>query len=258
VPTATLLILALEGDVILGHEHHQHALKAPPGPALVEWDSITGLDEAPRRLENLPPWAEARGEETPQGKVRKAALERLRHALAAKPIDAVIDDFLNSGSTADRRLGVLLLAATDNLGRLAQALRETKHLDVWENGVLAFREWIGRGPGQDQILYKRLIEVSKYKPVHAETVMQLLHSFGDSELAEPETYQTLIDYLDHDALAIRGLAYWHLIRLVPDGKALGYHPTDPKEARQAAIQKWRQLIPKGRVPPRLKATTGAE
>jgi hypothetical protein len=256
VPTATLLILALAGDVILGHEHHQHALKAPPGPALVEWDSFTGMDEAPRRLEQLPSWAVARGEDTPEGKKRKAALERFRQAVATKPIDTVVDELLKSENPADRRLAVYVLAALDNLSRLAQALRETKHLDVWENGVLALRHWIGRGPGQDQILYKRLIEVGKYKPIQAETVMQLLHSFGDSELAEPETYQTLIDYLDHDALAIRGLAYWHLSRLVPKGKALGYHPMDPKEAREAAIQKWRQLIPKGRVPPPPKATVG--
>jgi hypothetical protein len=248
VPTASLLILALDGEAILKHEHHEHALKAPPGPALVEWDSVTGMDETPHRLEKLPAWATASGEETAQGKARTAALKRLRQALATKPVDAFVDQFLNSENETERALAVNLLAATDDLGRLSQALREAKHPDVWENGVLAFRQWIGRGPGQDQILYRRLIEVNKYKPVHAETIMQLLHSFGDTELAEPETYQTLIDYLDHEALGIRGLAYWHLSRLVPEGKKLGYNPLDPKEAREAAIQKWRQLIPKGRLP----------
>lgn len=256
MPTSTLLILALEGEAILKHEHHEHALKAPPGPALVEWDSVTGMDETPRRLEKLPPWATARGDDTPEGKLRKAALERLRQALASKPINAVVDEFLNAENPTDRGLAINLLAAVDNLSRLGQVLRETKHPDVWENGVLALRHWIGRCPGQDQMLYKRLMEVGKYKPVHAETVMQLLHSFGDVELAQPETYQTLIDYLDHDALAIRGLAYWHLSRLVPGGKRFGYNPADPKAPREAAIQKWRELIPKGRVPPRPKEDSG--
>jgi hypothetical protein len=258
VPAASLLILALAGDTTLKHEHHEHALKAPPGPALVEWDSVTGMDETPRRLEKLPPWATARGDETPEGKMRKAALERLRQAVAAKPVETVVEEFLNSDNPAERGLAVYVLAALDNLSRLAQALREAKQPDVWENGVLALRHWIGRGPGHDQILYQRLIEVSKYKPVHAETLMQLLHSFGDTELAQAETYQTLIDYLDHDALGIRGLAYWHLSRLVPEGKSFGYNPVDPKEKREAAIQKWRQLIPKGRVPPRPKVDDGNE
>jgi hypothetical protein len=250
VPTANLLILALDGEAILKHEHHQLALKAPPGPALVEWDSVTGMDETPRRLAELPPWARARGEDTPEGKLRHAALLRFRQAAATKPIDTVLEQFLSSDSPVDRGLAVTAMAALDNLSRLGQALREAKHPDVWENGVEALRQWIGRCPGQDQLLYKRLIEVAHYKPIQAETVMQLLHSFGDSDLAEPETYQTLIDYLDHDALAIRGLAYWHLSRLVPEGKKFGYNPADPKEKREAAIQKWRQLIPRGHLPPR--------
>jgi hypothetical protein len=250
VPTASLVILALDGEATLHHEHHEHALKAPPGPALVEWDSVTGMDETPHRLNTLPPWARAKGENTPEGKLRHAALARFRQAVATQPIDSVVEKSLESDSAVDRRLAVYVLAALDNLSRLGQALREAKHPDVWENGVEALRHWIGRCPGQDQILYKRLIEVAHYTPIQAETVMQLLHSFGDSELAVPETYQTLIDYLEHDALAIRGLAYWHLSRLVPDGKRIGYNPSDPKENREAAIQKWRQLIPKGHVPPR--------
>src|SRR5262249_20253003 len=102
------------------------------------------------------------------------------------------------------------------------------------------------------ILYQGLIQKRKLSPVHAETVLQLLHSFGETELAQPETYQTLIDYLDHDLLPIRGLAYWHLQRLVPDGQNLRYDPLGPKEKREAAIEKWRKLVPKGKVPPRPK------
>jgi hypothetical protein len=145
------------------------------------------------------------------------------------------------------------MAALDQLERLGKALREAKHPDVWENGVVALRHWIGRGPGQDQILYKALIESANYKPVHAETVVQLLHSFGDNELASPETYQTLIDYLDHQHLAIRGLAHWHLYRLVPAGRDIAYNQLDPKEAREAAVQKWRKLVPPGKLPARLAA-----
>lgn len=250
VPTSNLLILALDGEASLKHEHHELALKAPPGPSLVEWDSVTGMDETPHRLQELPAWARARGEDTPEGKLRHAALARFRQAGVAQPIDTAIDDFLHSENPVDRALAVTALAALDDLSRLGQALREAKHPDVWENGVEALRNWIGRGPGQDQILYKRLIEVGKYKPIQAETIMQLLHSFGDNELAGPDTFQTLIDYLDHDVLAIRGLAYWHLSRLVPEGKKFGYNPTDGKQKREAAIRKWRQLIPKGQVPAR--------
>ena len=184
--------------------------------------------------------------------MRKAALERFRQAVVSKPIDAVVNEFLNSDNPVERGLAVNVLAALDNLDGLAAAVREAKHPDVWENGVLAFRSWIGRGPGQDQILYKRLVEVSGYKPVHAETVMQLLHSFGEDDMAQPETYEILVMYLNHEKLAIRGLAHWHLVRLVPEGKKIAYDAAAPEAQRQKAFEQWRALVPPGQLPPQLR------
>src|SRR5206468_4086571 len=120
---------------------------------------------------------------------------------------------------------------------------------LWENGVMVLRNWINRNPGNDQIVYKAFLNVGKVPVAEAQTIMQLLHSFGEDDLAQPEVYQTLIDYLDHDRLAIRGLAYWHLSRLVPEGKAFGLNPVDAKDKRDAAVAKWRKLIPDGKMPP---------
>ena len=59
----------------------------------------------------------------------------------------------------------------------------------------------------------------------------------------------LINLLGSDKRFIRGLAYWHLSRLVPEGKKLGYDPFAPQEARDAAEKKWKELIPAGKLPP---------
>ncbi len=104
-------------------------------------------------------------------------------------------------------------------------------------------------PGQDQKLYRGLIEKRGYKPAEAASVLQLLHSFDDDELAHPELYEVLINYLGNDKLALRGLAHWHLIRLVPAGKKIAYDPHAAKEQRDRAIQEWRKLIPSGKLPP---------
>jgi hypothetical protein len=249
-PTATLLFLVLQGHITLKHANHTLVLLPPPGPALVEWDSVSGQDESRQHLDKLPPWADPAVKETALAKTKKETIERFRQAVVAKSINGALDEFINSNNEYDRTLAILAMAALDQLERLGKALREAKHPDVWENGVVALRHWIGRGPGQDQLLYKALIESANYKPVHAETVVQLLHSFGEADLASPETYQTLIDYLDHQHLAIRGLAHWHLYRLVPAGRDIAYNPLDPKEAREAAVQKWRKLLPPGKLPAR--------
>jgi hypothetical protein len=254
VPTADLTILVLHGQMALKHAGHEYAMHAPPGPALIEWDSVNGLDTAPRRLDRLPPWAT--DDDSPLVRAKKARLERFRRTMLAQSPGAAIDELLRSDDPGDRRAAVFIMGALDDLPRLGKALGEAKHLDVWDNGVLALRHWIGRGPGQDQRLYRGLIESGGFSPVDAEAVLQLLHSFGDADLARPETYEVLIDYLSHDRLALRGLAYWHLIRLVPAGKEFGYNPLDPKEAREAAVRKWKQLIPAGQLPPRSKANGG--
>jgi hypothetical protein len=81
--------------------------------------------------------------------------------------------------------------------------------------------------------------------------LQLLHSFGDEDLARPETYEVLIDYLDHEQLSIRYLANWHLVRLAPAGKKIEYKALDPKEKRAQAVAEWKKLIPTGKLPPKI-------
>jgi hypothetical protein len=249
-PLATLIFLVLKGHVDLEHRGYQVALSAPPGPAMIEWDSITGQDDTPHRMDKLPPWADPNAGGDPELAKKRTILERARQMMIAKSPDAALEELLHSNDPFERRLAVFGLGALDNLVGLGRAIRGTKHADVWDNGILALRHWIGRSPGQDQGLYQGLIEVAKFPPIEAETVLQLLHSFGDAELANPELYETLIEYLNHHELAIRGLAYWHLKRLVPAGKKFGYAPQESKEARAEAIKKWKELIPEGKMPRR--------
>jgi hypothetical protein len=252
-PTSSLVILVLKGTAHVAHKGYQTTMHAPPGPAMWEWDSITGADESPVHLAALPAWAQSQGESSPLATAKKAIIERFRESMLGKGIDQALDVFIESADVKDRTLAVFVMGALDKLPRLGKALREAKHPDVWDNGVVALRHWVGRRPGQDQILYHALMEKVGFSPHDAEAVLQLLHSFGDEDLARPETYQTLVDYLDHNTLAIRGLAYWHLYRLVPAGRAIAYNPLAPKEERDAAAKKWQELIPPGTIPARTPA-----
>jgi hypothetical protein len=249
-PTASLVFLVLKGRAHLHHAGVEHALAAPPGPAMIEWDSVTGMDETPHRLDTLPSWASSTTEESPAAKKKLAARDRMVKLVLSKGINATLDTLINSEDPDDRELAIVVMGALDDLPRLGKAMREAKYPDVWENGVLTLRHWIGRAPGQDQRLYQGLLASGNFSPVEAETVLQLLHSFGDTDLARPETYETLIAFLSHDQVAIRGLAYWHLSRLVPAGRKFGYNPLDPKEKREAAVEQWKKLIPSGRMPPK--------
>jgi hypothetical protein len=252
VPALELIIIADKGEVDVRHDGHLSALNQPPGPAQIAWDNVHGLDASPTRMEKLPEWILPPTDPAEQAKERRleACVAAFCKEVADKPLDAVLDDFLNSEDHTRRHFAVILLGATDNLSRLAVALNSAKHIDIWDATVKVLRHWIGRGPGQDQVLYKRLIELRKYKPAEAGTVLHFLHTPDDEEMSRPETYEMLIDHLDSDRLSIRGLAFWHLYRLVPAGRKIAYDPLAPKEERARARAEWKKLIPDGQMPPK--------
>ncbi len=244
-------VLVLKGEVLLKGPKREVAMKAPPGPALFEGDSIGVPVGAPEHLNKLPAWA-TEDANSERGKKIKALAARIRQDFTEKSVDDAIGNLLASKEVLEQRAAVVLLAATDNLKRIGEVLGNARSPEVWDTAVLALRNWIGRGPGQDMKLYQGLIDVAKYEPIEAETVLYLLHSFGDDDLKHPETYQLLVKELESERLAIRGLANWHLIRLVPAGRKIGYDPLAAKEDRAKAAGEWRKLIPPGKLPPALK------
>jgi hypothetical protein len=247
-PAQVFTVLVLRGAIDIRTPKHQFAMRAPPGPAVLEGDGVSAADASPRRLEQLPDWAVEKAASEDAKRIR-AGLARFRELVKRKSIPEAVGQLLQSKTPEDRRIAVALLGATDDLAGLANVLANAPRPDIWENGVVVIRHWIGREPSQDQKLYEALIDQKKLTPAEAETVMQLLHAFSDDALAQPETYEALLDLLESDQLAIRGLAHWHLYRLVPAGRKIGFDPVAVAEKRTQDVAAWRQLIPTGKLPP---------
>lgn len=252
VPAAHLLIFAEKGEVDVRHDGRLFAMEAPPGAALLEWDNFHGLDVTPQRLEALPAWILPPTDPAEIEKERKLAenVSAFAKAVADKPLETVLDEFVTSDDKSKRHFAIVVLGAIDHLKRLGDELSGTKYPDLWDATVVVLRNWIGRAPGNDQILYQRLIDIRGYKPKEAETVLHFLHTPEDVELTRPETYEMLIDFLESDRLSIRGLAFWHLYRLVPEGRKIAYDPLAAKEERAKARAEWKKLIPDGKLPPK--------
>ena len=249
-PAADLVALVVKGQVEVKHGRNQFLMKEPPGPAIIYRSVYDENDPVPEPLDALPPWAFPEKVGSERGKAATALIERFRKVILEKSLGAALDEFLASDDPNARAVALTLLGATDDVVRLGMTIRQARHPDVWERGVLVLRHWLGRAPAHDLMLYEILVKTRKMKPNHAETVMQLLHSFSDEDLARPETYETLVEYLDHEELPIRGLAHWHLVRLAPRGRDIKYDPLAPKEERDAARKKWQALIPAGKLPPK--------
>jgi hypothetical protein len=242
VPAAELVLLVMQGHVEVKHGSAEHAMSAPPGPALLHWDNSGDSEEAPEKLDELPVWANKEESTSERAQLAKKLLEEFRKEVLKTSLHQAAERFSTSDDAMHRNLGLIVMGATDDGDALHKVLTETKYPDTWDRAVVVMRNLLGRGPGIEQRLYHRLVEIRKIPPEQARTILELSHSFGDEDLAHPEPFRMLVAYLGHDSFAIRGLANWHLVRLVPEGKPFAFNPLAPKDLRDKARAQWKKMI----------------
>lgn len=247
-PMASLVLLVLKGTASVNIGGVTLALKSPPGPAELRWNSVTGARPQTLKLEKLPEWADPDAKVSEQAKKVAAVVEKFRQARAIDPVKA-IDTFLASNDPVEQRVALVSLGGHDELQKMGKALSEAKTAEEWDFGITILRHWLGRSRGQEQKLYTTLISVRGYTPEEAKIIIQMLFGFSETDLREPETYEVLIDYLVHEKRGIRNLAEWHLVRLVPQGKAIPFKPDGSAEENEKVYEAWKKLIPKGKLPP---------
>jgi hypothetical protein len=251
-PYASFALLLLNGTAAVDVGGLTLGLKPTPGPARLEWDSIAGPPQQPVKVEKLPSWADATATPSPEARKLAEAVERFR-AVRAERAGEAIEKFLESSDPVEQRIALITLGATDNIDRLARQMAAAKSLDEWDFGITVLRHWLGRCPEQDQKLYAALISpVQGYTSAHARIVLQLLLGFDPADATRPETYEVLIEYLQHDKAAIRNLAVWHLVRLVPPGKAIEFKPSWTRDECKPVYAAWKKMIPTGQLPPQPK------
>lgn len=248
-PVASLVMIVVSGSASVDLGGFTLGLKAPPGPALVEWDSVAGARPQPQKLDKLPDWATPEAALSADAKKIAVAIEKFRAARAANP-PAAVKSFFDSNDPVEQRIALVTLGATDDLFPLGKALASARTTEQWDFGITVARHWLGRCPGQDKKLYELLTSPAQgYTPAQARTILQLLFGFTADDLKQPETYEVLIEYLKHDQGAVRNLAAWHLVRLVPAGKGIEYKPNATREECDAAYRAWKKLVPTGKLPP---------
>lgn len=225
-----------------------------PNQTRFTWASRAGNAVAPDKLERMPDWWTDRI--APDNDARAdmmLALQDCDELLARTDgvLDALVTTVREAPASANRRLGVLCLGAVDAAPALVDCLDNRDHADVRGTSAFVLRQWIARSRQDELDLFTTLCERKFYAPEKAELILQLLHTFSEKEIAQPDTYDRLIGYLNHDNLAVRDLALWHLALLAPDiVKQVNYRPTDPVGKRVEAVQQWRKHLPAGTLPPR--------
>jgi hypothetical protein len=218
------------------------------------WTNASPELDGPETLPQLPEWWTSRiapDKDKPQVVDAMIALEDYAATFAKTDtaVDAILTQVKESPNPSMKTLGILFLGALDQVLHLTDALENRQYPEVRGAAAFALRHWMSRSADHDLELYRLLHERKGYLREKAEIIMHLLHSVSEADAAKPETYQKLVGYLDHENLAIRDLAFWHLTLLVPEGaKSINYDPAADSEKRKQGVEQWRKLVPPGKVP----------
>jgi hypothetical protein len=242
-PIQHLFFIALVGETLLSCNERTITLHAPPGPAVLIWDSLVRQPEV-QRLEALPPEIESMKLKDEKTLAECCAWAR---TLATDP-EKALKAGVTSANSAERKAAVVAMGALDDVRGLFGVLATSPNTDDRQQAILALRHWLGREPGQTAKLAAGLQKAGLGK-VQSENVIHLLYGFTPEERREPATYNLLVEALASKRPGLRELAHWHLVRLAPEGKTIGYDAQAPEAQRQQAYEAWRKLIPAGNLPP---------
>jgi hypothetical protein len=254
-PVQLWSVHVLKGRLDIRTKRNRWGMEAPPGAAYFHGDMVSGPDEAgPQRRKRLPAWADPKAPQPEEAKLIKGVVDKYRERLKNTEASEAFAELLSSAAkdknkkraSMTRQLVIFAAAAVDDVDRVVDALSDTTHADMRKTAVVSLRHWIGIDQEHNQKLYQVLL-AKGYTKGASQTIMQLLHSPFDPE--QPETYETLIAYLQHGDLAVRVLAYWHLSRLAQAGRNIPYDPAGSAADRAAAVKEWKKLIPSGELPP---------
>jgi hypothetical protein len=246
-PEMHLGVLVLKGRVVVDTGSHSYTMNAPPGPALIAWDSVKGYDV--QILKELP--EEVAKFKATEDKVYKTIADVIGK-LTMGDIGKGLDELVASGNADSQRIAVACLGARDDLPRLVGALENPKSQFVRERAAFILRQWISRDKGQLTKLFDFLTHEKKFTPTDGRGIILMLKGFDEDDQREPITYQLLIEALEHRPLAIREMAHWNLERMAPAGKSIPYDAAADEAARHTAAEAWRKLIPEGKLPPQTK------
>jgi hypothetical protein len=252
-PLASLYLVVLSGSAQVKADASTYSLRASPGLCLMSWENYgKGVHEPgqinPAALVN---WDKG-FPQTESAQRARDALDGLLRRWSAKPAEVILEESLQSDQPLSRVLGVLSLGALEAIPKVLDALADEDEgrRELRDAAVMALRQWIGWRADHDRKLYDILKDEKHYTPSQAETFMQLLHGFTEEQLLQPATYETLIGFLQSDKPTIRTLAFYHLFRLVPQGREPKYNPIGDTKQRDVAYQAWKKLLAEGQLPPK--------
>jgi hypothetical protein len=158
---------------------------------------------------------------------------------AEQPLSDNIPPVVKHEEPSLSELAVQCLAVTGQHAELVRALRHPDHEESRLASIIGLRTWLAMMPGRGPLLKKDL-EAILSSEQDIETIYQLLWGYTPQDAQDPRKSQRLVAWLEHDLVAVRQLAFFHIQKLT--GQDYDYLPHNPSAQRFAAIRRWQRHL----------------
>lgn len=139
---------------------------------------------------------------------------------------------------ADYAVGTLV--ATDQISRLIEAMARAEFEEVRSTAISGIRQWLPQSEDNRDILKAELEK--HFPPDQVDPIYRLLWGYDDSDARNKVTSRLLVDWLRHDSIVIRQLAFMHIFRLT--NQRYDYRPVNPPNQRRVAVERWEDHLRK--------------
>ena len=204
------------------------------------WTSISLKDrkqpDASRRqspLVVLPDWLDANKPRMTNTE-RTSSVRFLKEVDSDLPLNETLPPIVTSNSQMMSLFAVRSLAATGQYEELVKALARVEFEESRVAAVSGLKNWLVQAPENRDLLKAELLKT--FPPENVDPLYRLLWGYNETDARNAATSRILVDWLRHDSLAVRHLAFAQIYHLT--GLKHEYRPTNPANQRNVAVDRW--------------------
>lgn len=204
-------------------------------------DGRVQLARGPGQLETvsrdtLPAWVSLDGEPMTMS-ARTLSIQFEKEFLPDQSVARSIPAIVRHRRAQMSEFAAQTLALTENVEELVHALK-AEHEEARLAAIGGLRKWLGKAGSDPQRLRDEIDR--SFRSETAEIVTRLLWGYGAEDAKTAAVSQQLLEWMAHDEVAVRELAFYHVARLT--GRRFDYRPILSPSQRQAALMRWSDYV----------------
>ncbi len=139
------------------------------------------------------------------------------------------------------RLAVSCLGLVGDYEMMLEVLDRNEHHESRVAAIHCLRTWVNEDP-ENRVKLKAAI-AAKFYPEEVDVVYRLIWGYQEQDARSKQTSEQLVDWLEHDRLAVRELA-WYYIKSLTNRKLEVFDARGTPMHINAAVQKIRRILEK--------------